>query len=418
LFYSDFDTEIIGKARTPDEIRGPFQHDRDRIIHTSAFRRLQAKTQVFRSGEYDFYRTRLTHSIEVAQIGRGICDYLFKTSGLLRQDYYIDSDLVEACCLAHDLGHPPFGHAGETTLNRLMENDGGFEGNAQTLRLIADIIFSDDGRRAGMSPTRAFLDGVMKYKRLYRESGEKPDKQFLYDEQEKYIIKVCGGDRSRDAGKMSSIECQIMDWADDAAYSMGDLTDGIRARFITPDAVERWAAGSSLDSEQAGSVERLLQAIKTRKASRFIATKIGEFVKACGLEERSTDMDGLTNRYRYVLTKRPSVDKERKLFKKMSFELVFKTPQVHQLEYKGDLVLTRIFDCLEKNYITDPGGDERRRNLLTGETERAVLAIERSDRRSRARLLCDHIAGMSDDFAVRTFRRLFEPDFGSIVDFV
>ena len=112
-FYTKFDCERV-EGNLPgnsDDYRTPFQIDRDRIIHTSAFRRLQNKTQVFFSGEYDFYRTRLTHSIEVAQIGRSICNRLNRTSDLLGSDYFIDSDLVEAACLAHDIGHPPFGLA-------------------------------------------------------------------------------------------------------------------------------------------------------------------------------------------------------------------------------------------------------------------------------------------------------------------
>jgi len=113
LFYNAFDYEFI-EERKGEDYRTPFQRDRDRIIYSSALRRLQAKTQVFLSGEYDFYRTRLTHSIEVAQIGRSICNYLWRQSPLLKKDFYIDPDLVEAVCLAHDLGHPPFGHAGES----------------------------------------------------------------------------------------------------------------------------------------------------------------------------------------------------------------------------------------------------------------------------------------------------------------
>ncbi len=130
-FYGEFDTErLSGKLDKahPGEYRTPFQIDRDRIIHSSAFRRLQSKTQVFLSGEYDFYRTRLTHSIEVAQIGRSICGYLQATSGLLSDGFSIDENLVEAVCLAHDLGHPPFGHAGEKILHILMRDFGGFEG--------------------------------------------------------------------------------------------------------------------------------------------------------------------------------------------------------------------------------------------------------------------------------------------------
>src|SRR5438067_12816401 len=114
-FYTEQDCATFPETRKekPDEVRSAFQVDRDRIIFSAAFRRLQSKTQVFHPGEYDFYRTRLTHSLEVAQIGRGICQHLRHTSEFLRDGFFIDGDLVEACCLAHDIGHPPFGHAGE-----------------------------------------------------------------------------------------------------------------------------------------------------------------------------------------------------------------------------------------------------------------------------------------------------------------
>src|SRR5215207_8127265 len=125
-FYNAFDSESLGGGRKRD-YRTPFQMDRDRIIHAQAFRRLQSKTQVFLSGQYDFYRTRLTHSIEVAQIGRAICESLRQRSPLLDEHCFIDANLVEAACLAHDLGHPPFGHVGEKVLNELMRPYGGFE---------------------------------------------------------------------------------------------------------------------------------------------------------------------------------------------------------------------------------------------------------------------------------------------------
>jgi dGTPase len=115
-FYNKFDLESL-YGREPDEYRTAFQTDRDRIIYSSAFRRLQAKTQVFLSGEFDFYRTRLTHSLEVAQIGRSISSFLKQTSPFLKEDFFIDPDLVEGICLTHDLGHSPFGHAGERTLH-------------------------------------------------------------------------------------------------------------------------------------------------------------------------------------------------------------------------------------------------------------------------------------------------------------
>ena len=154
-FYNQFDLETYAHSRKVD-YRTPFQIDRDRIIHAQAFRKLQSKTQVFLSGEYDFYRTRLTHSMEVAQIGRSICQFLLFKGGPLSADFHIDSDLVEAICLAHDLGHPPFGHSGERTLQELMIPWGGFEGNAQTLHLLTATMFQNREGTRGMLPTRAW----------------------------------------------------------------------------------------------------------------------------------------------------------------------------------------------------------------------------------------------------------------------
>ena len=139
-FYNDFDREELEPR--PADYRSVFERGRDRLIHNAAFRRLQAKTQVFLSGEYDFYRTRLTHSIEVGQIAGSIARWLNASSSHLRPGFAIDTALVEASALAHDIGHPPFGHAGEATLHRLMKPYGGFEGNAQTLRLLTEIIFT------------------------------------------------------------------------------------------------------------------------------------------------------------------------------------------------------------------------------------------------------------------------------------
>src|SRR6266852_5666334 len=148
-FYNAFDAECEGGRRKTD-YRSAFQIDRDRIIHAHAFRKLQSKTQVFLSGEYDFYRTRLTHSMEVAQIGRSICQFLRTQKSVLTEDYYIDSDLVEGTCLAHDLGHPPFGHSGERTLQELMGKHGGFEGNAQTLHLLTSTLYETEAGVRGM----------------------------------------------------------------------------------------------------------------------------------------------------------------------------------------------------------------------------------------------------------------------------
>ena len=231
-FYTDFDLERFPETTTQEgDYRTAFQIERDRIIFSYPFRRLQSKTQVFQSGEYDFYRTRLTHSIEVAKVGRSICEFLLTNSDLLKESFHIDADLTEAICLAHDLGHPPFGHIGERKLNDLMAKHGGFEGNGQTLRILTELIYERPGRTKGIAPTRAFLDGVMKYKATQgdwlNQTGKAPENHFIYDEQAQWRDQIFDGVtipadllEAKALNKFKSIECQIMDWADDTAYSL------------------------------------------------------------------------------------------------------------------------------------------------------------------------------------------------------
>ena len=417
-FYSGFDFECLEGTRT-DDYRTPFEVDRDRIIHSAAFRRLQSKTQVFLSGEYDFYRTRLTHSLEVAQIGRSICTYLRRNSPLLGEDFYIDADLVEGICLSHDLGHPPFGHSGERILNALMKTHGGFEGNAQTLRLVTEIVFSANGERKGMNPTRAFLDGVLKYKSLHGQLRN-PENHFLYDEQKPYVKFVFGGSTAPSQFKpgvslnaFRSIECQIMDWSDDAAYSINDLVDGIHAGFITKQRIEQWATEENLKDHEAGWMTEVLKAIGSGDLERRFARTIGSFIKACSLTGGENFMSGKTNRYKMELHIDPEVKRQSSLYKKLSFELVFLSPQLHQLEHKGGLMVRRIFETLVENYVTQPNS---KLNLLPAGMEKTIRATK--NKHDRFRLICDHIAGMTDGFAVRMYKRLFEPDFGSIVDLI
>ncbi|MBD3374696.1 dNTP triphosphohydrolase [candidate division KSB1 bacterium] len=418
LFYREFDTECLERARRQD-MRTPFQKDRDRIIYTSAFRRLQAKTQVFMSGEYDFYRTRLTHSLEVAQIGRSLCYYLQQSSDDLNIECYIDSDLVEAICLAHDLGHPPFGHAGEKTLNSLMRSYGGFEGNAQTLRILTETIYSDQAGRKGMNPTRAFMDGILKYKALFSDF-EHPDNHFLYDDQESLRDFVFGSKpvpedltTTEALNTFRSVECQIMDWADDTAYSINDIVDGISAGFLHSDLIQRWAATKSLNAHQSHIVEQLLVSISEQRANRYFASRIGEFIRAVRLTPWSNFLSELSQRYCYRLFIEPDIQDEARLYKKLSVDLVFHSPQIYQLEFKEDNILRQLFKAYEEQYIknTKPA-----MKLLPAQYE--FLVTNEPDPVIRARIICDHLASMTDGFAIRTYKRLYDPDFGSIVDLV
>lgn len=418
-FYTPFDFETLDpRTPHPGEYRNPSQIDRDRIIHSSAFRRLQSKTQVFLSGEYDFYRTRLTHSIEVAQIGRSICAWLTQQSEALGDDCFIDPDLVESACLSHDLGHPPFGHAGERTLHRLMQPYGGFEGNAQTLRILTQTLFSEG--RNGMNPTRALLDGVLKYKTLQAETPTAKH-HYLYNDQERWLDFTLGGQAfpveltpGKARNNFKSIECQIMDWADDTAYSLNDLADGIHAGFISASKLEHWAEEQTLSADDQADVAFLSKAMREKRVEGRLNRLIGECIRATQLVPTANFLSQSTRRHQFALEIDPVQRRRADLHKRIALDLVFLSPQLQQLDHKADFILTRLFEVLRERYIES--AQTKGLHLMPSAIEKEIQAAD--DVAIRARLVCDWIANMTDHFAFRTYRRLFDADFGSITDFV
>jgi dGTPase len=230
--------------------RSAYERDRARVLHSAALRRLAATTQVVVPGESDFPRTRLTHSLECAQVGRG----LGKVLGC-------DPDLVETACLAHDLGHPPFGHNGESALAELAADAGGFEGNAQSLRILTRLepkTFSPDGRSAGLNLTRASLDASCKYP---WGPDVDPRKYGVYDDDREVFRWLRAG---APYGKRC-IEAQVMDWSDDIAYSVHDLEDAIHAGNLSVQVL-------------ADPAER--DALTELAATRWPAATIDEFAEA------------------------------------------------------------------------------------------------------------------------------------------
>jgi len=424
-FYGDFDRETLpGGKRPPEDHRSPYAIDRDRVVFSYAFRRLQSKTQVFQSGEFDFYRTRLTHSMEVARIGRSICEYLTVHSPLLGRDFYLDPDLTEGICLAHDLGHPPFGHIGERKLNELMAAYGGFEGNGQTLRILTQLIYAREKGSEGMNPTRAFLDGVLKYKKLHRERykdlGEPPENHFIYDDQEPLRDFALGSglvpgelDSYADLNSIRSIECQIMDWADDAAYSLNDIVDGIEARYITQHTVDRWAEKVEDLSEGDGKLlDDLKRSIREGYYERKFNSKVGSFINATRIVESEGPFSDRSNRYRLRLEVDPASKREATLYKRIASDLIFKSTTIQQIEFKGGRLLDNLFEVLVENYSPKDAG---RCLKLVPENEHSLF-LQAKGEAGRARVGCDFLSGLTDGQAVRYYKKWFDPDFASILD--
>ena len=418
-FYGPLDRDYLrnesNRARTPD-YRTIFHQDRDRVMFTTAFRRLQAKTQVFQAGEYDFYRTRLTHSMEVANIAKSLAVWLRTKYPEVR----IDPDLLEAICLAHDIGHPPFGHAGERALNELMQPYGGFEGNAQTLRILTRTIYSGPDSRGGMSPSRALLDGVLKYKRLYRDRGNDTN-HFIYDDQAE-IIEFCFGTsdlgsalEGGDVNAFRSLECRVMDLADDIAYSCFDIVDGCKARFLTPDKVVAWRdrEGSKLDELQRKYLDELQEMMAKNKVEQKMNHVIGELIQSASLVPEKNFMTRLTRRHAYTPVQLREATVRISLYKRLSRALVFDSGALQQIEFKGTRILRQLAGVLFENYL--PGKDKPAM-LAPADVHRAVQKAE--SKPERARLLCDYLSGMTDAYALRSYKRLLDPDYGSISELI
>ncbi len=271
-----------------------------------------------------------------------------------------------------------------------------------------------------MKPTRAFVDAVMKYKLLYSQL-DNPENHFLFDYQKEYVDFVFNGNKIPDSllagqvlNKFKSIECQIMDWADDTAYATNDLVDSISGGFLTLLKLEKFRDKmySELSEEELEHIEEIISWIRKGNYKAKFGSQIGEMIQACSVVERKTFMDGVTNRYKYELLVDHKVERKVELYKKIAVVNVFRSPQLHQMEFKGDYMVKKFFGTFEDNYIKEVTGVK----LLPEFTHNLLKSCK--DEVKRARIVCDYIAGMTDAFAMTTYKRLFDPGFSSIKDFM
>lgn len=415
-------------ARSGD-VRDAYDHDKGRVVHSAAFRRLQGKTQVMATGEGDFHRTRLTHSIEVGQIGEGL---LLKVShGPLEPDlikWLPSSSLMMAACYAHDLGHPPYGHSGEVSLNAKMAGDGGFEGNGQTLRVITRI---EKYRRPGigLNPTRRLVLAVLKYPISYdtcvaaieadgREPDERPPKCYLDTEVDVVdwaLEPFSASDRWRftslgpDARpQFHSFDCSLMECADDIAYAVHDLEDAVARRLIRWEDFEAYLDATDLAAEfdtlyaSGLGMGRIALAEALFSGSSFerkqaIAALVNLLVTNVVVR---TDDSFEHPLLRYTARFQSDVGRLVQFLKSFVRSMVIESASVRQLRRKGDMVVQNLFDelCVDHSLIPDNAWSDL--DLGAGDERR----------------VCDFIAGMTDAYAERLYRRMFEPGYGSTTD--
>ncbi|HZH28631.1 MAG TPA: anti-phage deoxyguanosine triphosphatase [Azospirillaceae bacterium] len=408
-----------------DDERDQYQRDKARVIHSAAFRRLQAKTQVMGVGEGDFHRTRLTHSIEAAQIGEGIVGSLKKRNPADSeiQTWFPSNELIAAACYAHDLGHPPFGHGGERALHRRMLDFGGFEGNGQTLRILTRL--EKYRPRQGMNPTRRLLLAVLKYPAPMSafqmdKYTSKPPKCY-FDTEDDIVnwmlrlpfrpgeIKIFRESRDGDGKPCHrTLDCSIMECADDIAYGVHDLEDVVARHLIQKD--ESLEALKNLFNnngriigigEKAVSFEDFATNLFSNESAnrkKLIGKLVHLFITSVTVKQE-TAFDHPLLRYRACFD--APIAALLKQLKQLTYDLVVQRAEVQQLEHRGQRIVERLFDAL----LEDP---ER---LIPMQT---WTFLNPGD--SRERRVCDYIAGMTDPFAERIYKRLFIPGTGSSHD--
>ncbi len=343
------------------DYRTSFQRDRDRILHTTAFRRLEYKTQVFINYEGDYFRTRLTHTLEVTQIGRTLARALGA-----------NEDLVEAICLAHDLGHPPFGHSGEMVLNRLMKDFGGFDHNKHSLRILTKL----ENRYAdfpGLNLTWESREGIVKHETEYDiadASDYNPDLR-------------------------GQLEAQLANVADELAYTAHDLDDGLRSGMITPDmlsGIEAW----EIMREAIQWKEHDLSDLNRHRLIRYLIGMLVSDVVAATSEKitaaKVQTPEDIQKLDYNVASYSPDMHRRNRELKDFLYNKLYRHYRVVRMQVKAERTITEIFNALR----TEPD--------MLDDNFQALI-----EERGLERTVCDFIAGMTDRYAVEIHQKLFNP---------
>ena len=341
-----------------------FQRDRDRIIHSTAFRRLEYKTQVFVNHEGDYYRTRLTHTMEAAQISRTVARAL-----------RLNEDLAEAVALSHDLGHTPFGHAGEHVLNRLMANYGGFEHNAQSLRIV-DVLEERYPHFKGLNLSWEVREGIVKhsppYDRLLAQQFE--------------------------PGKAPCLEAQIVDYADEIAYNSHDIDDGLKSGLLTPEQLQQvalWRDTFGRIRQQYPDAGFRIWRYQVQRAliDDFVTDLLGTVTRRLR-ELRIESVEDLRAHGQAIATFGPEMEAKRLELKAFLMENLYRHYRVMRMAVKAQKVMADLFQA----YMSEPAQLPPH------------IAARWKGGEERPRVIADYIAGMTDRFALDEHSKLFDPN--------
>lgn len=352
-----------GRAYLDDEpeYRTAFQRDRDRIIHTTAFRRLEYKTQVFINFEGDYFRTRLTHTLEVAQIGRTLARAL---GG--------NEDLVEAICLAHDLGHSPFGHSGEVALARLMKDAGGFDHNKQSLRIVTELE-QRYPEFPGLNLTWEVREGMVKHESEYDISDA----------------------RDYEPGLRGNLETQIANVADELAYTTHDLDDGLRSGMITPqmlDGIALWEIMRETFNWHGPILDEMARHRLIRHLVGLLVTDMIEATDRRLKESGAKSPLDLQKMKTNVIGYSEDTQRRNRELKDFLYKHMYSHYRVVRMAVKAEKVISELFNA----YKAEP-------SILPDSAQKFI------DKRGLERTICDYIAGMTDRFAIEEYQKLFDP---------
>ena len=357
----------------PGSMRGEYQRDRDRIVHSSAFRRLEYKTQVFVNHEGDMFRTRLTHSIEVSQIGRTFARAL-----------KLNEDLTEAICLAHDLGHTPFGHAGQDALNECMRDLGGFEHNLQSLRVV-EVLEERYADFPGLNLTYETREGILKH--CSRNNAKKLGELGL-----RFLN-----------GEQPGLEAQLANVADEIAYNSHDIDDGLRADFITVEQLCECTLFNEQYEIVKGKYPQLPDSqMRSELIRRIINTLVTDLVET-SLENirahKLTDINSVRQAGKGMIALSETMQKKNLELKQFLRNHLYQHYRVQRMAHKAKSIIVLLFETFMHDHKLMPHDIQQKFEHKTG----------KGTEESRARVIADYIAGMTDRYAIAEYGRITDP---------